>query len=216
MSNEGRKRGKLFYCLVGTCLVLATLCASLVAVIVVLHHFYTCGSLSQDVHHTGPTQVATTRDLNPWAQDYRLPNDTIPLHYDVLLHPDIENQTFTGEVTIQIRVKTVRKFLVLNSKYLNIHDTKLLRANYTQVDIGEVFEYKPNEFWVVRTAHGQDLEPGIYTLAMKFNGSLSGKIVGFYRSVYMDMQTKQQRLVLPYFFNVKRLCSRYCRHWQIL
>ena len=183
-------RGKLFYSLVGTCLVLAILCGCL-ATALVLHHLYACGS-SPEGSHEDVIKGVTVKDTSPWALDYRLPADTVPLHYDILLHPDIENATFGGEVSIQVQVNKSRKFVLVHTKFLDIHDTELVREDGSTVKIAETFEYKPNEFWVIRA----DIEPGIYNMTMKFNGSLSGKIVGFYRSVYVNSDTNQQRFVL--------------------
>jgi uncharacterized membrane protein len=153
------------------------------------------------------------QSCRPWETDYRLPSDTVPIHYDIFLHPDLNNFTFSGKVVIQIHVKNPRYFLLVNTKYLDIFDTELTKLitieseretdNVTKKKIGEeqeieienAFEYKPNEFWVVVMKSNAELQPGIYNLHLQFRGSLSGKIVGFYSSTYTDPKTQQKRLV---------------------
>jgi glutamyl aminopeptidase len=130
-----------------------------------------------------------------WETEYRIPQSTQPLHYDVYLFPDLEKDTFSGRVAIDIEVSgPPREFLVLHTKYLEITKTKLVATESgEEVDLAESFEYKPNEFWVVRTK--QNIPSGlIYTLFLEFNGKLVGNgILGFYKSVYVDPKTGETR-----------------------
>jgi hypothetical protein len=150
----------------------------------------------------------------PWETDYRLPLDTDPIHYDIFLYPDLGNFTFSGKVVIQIHVKKPRSFLLVNTKHLDIYDTRLSRlvtvenedgtdnfkkkkvGEEREIEIEEAFEYKPNEFWVIVIRKKTEIQPGIYNLHLQFKGSLSGKIVGFYSSTYTDPKTQQKRFVL--------------------
>ena len=36
-------------------------------------------------------------DNEPWVSNSRLPETVVPSRYDILLHPDLENGSFTGE-----------------------------------------------------------------------------------------------------------------------
>jgi hypothetical protein len=150
----------------------------------------------------------------PWETDHRLPSDTEPIRYDIFLHPDLDNLTFSGKVVIQINVKSPRSFLLVNSKHLDIFDTRLTKPvtveserdveNTVQKNVGEereieienAFEFKPNEFWVVVMKNKAEIQPGIYKLYLQFRGSLRGKIVGFYSSTYTDPKTEEKRCVL--------------------
>ena len=49
---------------------------------------------------------ATNGEPFPY-NDVRLPNDVTPLHYAIYMVPDLESKTFSGKVTIQIKVKVV-------------------------------------------------------------------------------------------------------------
>jgi hypothetical protein len=143
----------------------------------------------------------------PWETDHRLPADTVPIHYDIYLHPDLEHLTFSGKVVIRINVNNPRSFLLVNTKHLDIFDTRLtklitaegvLNRNVVEerdIEIENAFEFKRNEFWVVVVKNSADIQPGIYNLHLQFRGSLTGKIVGFYSSTYTDPKTQQKRFV---------------------
>jgi hypothetical protein len=214
-------RGKLFYCFMWTCLALAVICVCLVVAIILLRrNFTSCDTAAGVIAHAVDVSSHSATDMDggseqrskPWEQDYRLPADTDPIHYDIFLHPDLNNSTFTGRVTIQINVKNPRYFLLVNTKHLDIYDTRLTEVvphgneasdNFKKKRVGEerevkiedAFEYKPNEFWVIVVEKNTELKPGIYNLHLQFRGSLSGKIVGFYSSTYTDSKTQEIRFV---------------------
>lgn len=130
------------------------------------------------------TSTASTTPKEPWEREYRIPTTTIPHHYDLYLHPDLEEGDFTGRVTILIGVTSPMSYLVAHVKKLNVTSTSLLKegGRREEVPLGESFEYAPNEFWVVRPR--DTLPPGNYSLTLHFSGTLTGSIVGFYRSMY--------------------------------
>lgn len=215
-------RGNLFYFLLWICPALAVLCSCLVIAIILLRsQCSACDNPARVVSHTpkvtthSASSMETAREeaFRPWEADHRLPSDTDPIHYDIFLHPDLNNFTFSGKVVIQIHVKNPRSFLLVNTKYLDIFDTRLKKVitaeseretdNVTKKKFGEereieienAFEYKPNEFWVVVMKSNTELQPGFYNLHLQFRGSLSEKIVGFYSSTYTDPKTQQKRFV---------------------
>ena len=62
------------------------------------------------------------------------------------------------------------------------------------VELDESFEYKPNEFWIVRPRESFIASDINYTLFLEFDGKLVGNgIVGFYKSVYADSKTGENR-----------------------
>lgn len=66
---------------------------------------------------TTVTSVSTTTTA-PGVINYRLPDDTIPLHYDLLLHPDLEKNTFAGTAKITIWSVRATDQVVLHSHEL--------------------------------------------------------------------------------------------------
>ncbi|KAF2350322.1 Peptidase M1 membrane alanine aminopeptidase N-terminal, partial [Trinorchestia longiramus] len=128
------------------------------------------------------TEVPDSR-TQPWELEYRIPTNTIPRHYDLYLHPDLETGTFKGTVDILVEVTSPMTFLVTHCKNMNITQTEVVSlASNKSVELVEYFEYKPNEFWVMRPRVA--LKPGSYSIKLAFDGSLENKIVGFYKSVY--------------------------------
>lgn len=121
----------------------------------------------------------------PWEVEYRIPTTTLPLHYDLYLHPDLDAGRFSGTVAILVAVTSPMSFLVAHFKDLNITHTKLrsLQTN-GMVDLQDHFEYKPNQFWVLRPK--EELQNGNYSMELHFEGSLENRIVGFYKSVYTN------------------------------
>lgn len=136
---------------------------------------------------TTPTQAPSTTTSEgpkePWEAEYRIPKTTLPHHYDLYLHPDLESGRFSGRVGVVIGVTSPMTYLVIHFKLMNITRTEL-RATESGVTIPlkKYFEYEVNQFWVVLPK--VTLQPGNYTLSLEFEGSLDGSIVGFYRSVY--------------------------------
>ena len=128
-----------------------------------------------------PTTTTTTTLQEPWEKEYRIPTITLPYHYDLYLHPDLEGGDFTGEVTILIGVTSPINYLLAHVKKLNVTSTKLMMGG-KEVAVKESFEYTPNQFWVV--VPEDTLLPGNYSLSLQFSGTLTGSIVGFYRSMY--------------------------------
>nr|CAD7433373.1 unnamed protein product [Timema monikensis] len=214
MRDAPKRRDALFYTLVGTCCLLAVLCVCLIASLVLLRRHLTPGGGGDHERPPPPLDrltnlgdlmlgdaMATTTErgggaVRPeWEADYRLPATTLPLHYDLLLHPDLEGGTFTGEVTIKVNVTQARRSLVVNCKLLEVLSTRLWRldAGGGEVALKRAFEYPANEFWVAEVGDSAGLAPGTYSLKMEFSGKLTDKIVGFYRSVYVDPSSQERR-----------------------
>lgn len=129
-----------------------------------------------------------------WEEDPLLPKDTIPYSYDLFLHPDLENGTFSGIVVIKINVTKSRKFLLLHSHELEITKSEVYNENRSKIGVDDSFAFAPNQFWVIRLK--ESIVPGKYEIKLAFNGSLTGKIVGFYRSSYSTADGTKRYVLL--------------------
>lgn len=77
---------------------------------------------------------------------------------------------------------------------MTIESTSLTKADSLMSLVKEAFDYKQNEFWIVQLS--QTINSGVYSLKLNFTGSLTADIVGFYRSVYKDFLSGEERSVL--------------------
>uniref|UniRef100_A0A914WGZ3 Aminopeptidase n=1 Tax=Plectus sambesii TaxID=2011161 RepID=A0A914WGZ3_9BILA len=129
---------------------------------------------------------------NETWKNYRLSNTTLPVHYNLTVHPEIPNGVFSGHVTIELNVSEKTSVIYLHIKWLNITSTRIFDQSGNNVSL-KAFAFEPNEYWVVTT--DAPLVPGTHFLAIEFSGSLTTGIVGFYRSSYIDKPTKTKRFL---------------------
>ena len=127
-----------------------------------------------------------------WESNYRIPESTLPLHYDLYLFPDLDQKTFSGHVTIHIKTTEPRDYLVTHIQYLQVTKTELKDGDQNVVPLDSSFEYEPNQFWVV-VPSSKPLQAGNYSLYLEFNGRLDRDILGFYMSSY-DSNGKNHKI----------------------
>jgi puromycin-sensitive aminopeptidase len=130
------------------------------------------------------------------ALEYRLPSSVTPERYDLRLAPDLRAFTFTGEETVAIKVHRATPEIVLNALELELDEAevkrgrKSLRANKIEMDLTR------------ERAHihfAEAIEPGDWTLRIKFRGILNDKLHGFYRSQYVDPAGKSHTVATTQF-----------------
>lgn len=131
---------------------------------------------------------ASADESGAWT-NFRLPDFIIPVHYDLEVKPVMEEDTYTGNVTIDINVTQATRHLWLHLRDTRISQLPVLRRpSGTQVAIRRCFEYKKQEYVVVEAQ--EELTPsgseGPYHLTMNFAGWLNGSLVGFYRTTYVE------------------------------
>ena len=124
-----------------------------------------------------------------WETNIRLPRHITPLHYAVHLHPDLETDTFTGHVHIQIEIAKPCQAVWIHTKHLNITNTQLNTDLGEKVEILEAFEFAKNEFWVIQPE--TLLQKGEYTISVQFTGSLVDGLDGLYKSVYTNQKGEE-------------------------
>ncbi|XP_039289977.1 puromycin-sensitive aminopeptidase-like protein isoform X2 [Nilaparvata lugens] len=123
---------------------------------------------------------------------YRLPDVIKPLGYDLKIVPELDNNnfSFTGDLTIRINILNTTDEIVLNSHQLHFHKSSI---NITLDDspIGQVYRIDLanltfDPFYqqaIIKTI--QPLRQGIeYHLKIKYEGVLTTRMLGFYRSWY--------------------------------
>uniref|UniRef100_A0A3Q4N789 Aminopeptidase n=1 Tax=Neolamprologus brichardi TaxID=32507 RepID=A0A3Q4N789_NEOBR len=149
----------------------------------------------------GPTQppspgrgpcLPSTDSSGDW-RNFRLPDYVNPVHYDLHLEPNLEDDTYTGTVDIQLEVTKPTRHLWLHIRETFVSTLPRLKVLSSQggrreVAVKSCFEYKAQQYVVVEaTEELPVLNTGeVYTLSLDFQGWLNGSLVGFYRVTYME------------------------------
>jgi aminopeptidase N len=110
------------------------------------------------------------------SNEFRLPGAVKPKAYRLSLEPDLDALTFTGEVTIDLDVKTPTREIVLHAAHLEIAEARLGEASLE-------LRPEPARERIVLGAR-QPLPAGPASITLRFSGKLSEEMRGFYRSTY--------------------------------
>jgi len=123
---------------------------------------------------------------------YRLPDDAVPIHYNIRITPYIEedNFTFDGEIAVSIEIHRATRNLSLHALNLTIDEaaTSLLDddgvarmpATHDYDDLTEI----------LLLDFDNELPAGIYVLSMRFVGILHDDYHGFLRMSYINEEGK--------------------------
>lgn len=123
---------------------------------------------------------------------FRLSQFVKPIRYELLLHPNLNQKTFTGNVKIEIVVLEEVHFIALHAKLLTVTKTKLTdQLSGEKIKIKSTFEYKEFEYFVIEPE--TLLRIGNYTIEMDFDGPIVEKNYGMYSSSYYDKESNKMR-----------------------
>lgn len=151
---------------------------------------------SNDGHSASDAANPGLAGETPWTQ-VRLPPHVIPLHYDLALYPDFyeDHGEFHGNVSITIRVDQPTRHLLVHIKDLVITSCAVAENETGDlIRIERNFSHPENEFWVTELRKEHELTSGqVVVLTLSFHGPLTGRIVGFYKSTYINGQTNETR-----------------------
>lgn len=127
--------------------------------------------------------TSTNGEPFPWNK-MRLPVTVSPLHYHLLIHPNLTSLDFTGMVLIQIEVHENTKNIILHSKDLHISNARLLASNIAQLQALKVLEYPYFQQIALISEHAVLKRGHVYSLQLEFAANLSESFHGFYKSTY--------------------------------
>lgn len=115
----------------------------------------------------------------------RLPNDTIPLHYELWLTTDIHVPIFEfqGRVKIDIQAIEATNVITLSQYLINIDEITLEDSTGGIIEVTDITTDDETYFLTISTA--ESLTAGSnYVLDITFNSILREQLAGFYRSSY--------------------------------
>uniref|UniRef100_A0A8C0SVP7 Aminopeptidase n=1 Tax=Canis lupus familiaris TaxID=9615 RepID=A0A8C0SVP7_CANLF len=78
----------------------------------------------------GAFPVATSGEPFPWNK-LRLPSMVVPLHYDLLVHPNLTSLDFVASEKIEVLVRDATQFIILHSKDLEIMNKLMADLRYS-------------------------------------------------------------------------------------
>lgn len=133
---------------------------------------------------TSSTNAIYTTAENEHLTGWRLPQSVIPTHYNLILNPDLQSGTFTGQIDIHFTAVEIVSLIKLHSKGLTIESIEL-RGNEVS------FVEKPERELLVLTFRNE-LPMGEHKMTVKFSGDMKNRIVGFYRSSYTNQQGEER------------------------
>lgn len=111
----------------------------------------------------------------------RLSPSLLPVHYNLLLHPDLKTGLFQGSVEIDIKLLEGKDIVKLNTQFLEILNVKVLSQGKL-VPVSRFFEDKELEQLVIEFVNSASA--GNYQISVDFSGCLTKNIVGFYLSQF--------------------------------
>lgn len=131
--------------------------------------------------------LASTDSSGDW-QNFRLPDFVTPVHYDLHLEPNMDDDTYTGTVEVHVKVSKPTRHLWLHIRETFVSALPRLRKDQTELRVKSCFEYKRHQYVVVETTKELPTTgpEEVYVLSLDFQGRLNGSLVGFYRVVYSE------------------------------
>ncbi|XP_055851688.1 glutamyl aminopeptidase-like isoform X1 [Episyrphus balteatus] len=138
--------------------------------------------------------LSTSKVLNQLG--YRLPKEIRPKHYNLFLNPNLQEKTFSGNITIKLEILKPISFIPVHANKLAVETLEVLALSTgeeapRQINPSLTFQHPELEYWV--TEFADPLTEGNYSLKLNFNGSLTDRIVGLYQSSYKDKATNETR-----------------------
>uniref|UniRef100_A0A8C3KZ38 Endoplasmic reticulum aminopeptidase 1 n=1 Tax=Chrysolophus pictus TaxID=9089 RepID=A0A8C3KZ38_CHRPC len=135
----------------------------------------------------------------PWDK-VRLPRHVVPLHYHLLIHPNLTTLTFTGTVDIDVAVAQPTKAVVLHGKRLRVTGAAIEAGAGNPCAARDVrlLWHPPREQLALLSA--EPLCAGHnYTLRIQYSANLSDSFHGFYKSTYRTQEGELRVLASTHF-----------------
>lgn len=130
--------------------------------------------------------------------DYRLPNATEPVHYDVELTTNVHNGTkiFQGTVKIAIKVIEDATTIVLHKRQLNILKVTIKNTDETNAaeeNLNVAYENEREFLTLTPVSQTVKFNKGSnWNLTISYTGELRTDNGGFYLSTYTDVLGKER------------------------
>ncbi|KAJ1928395.1 hypothetical protein FBU59_007134, partial [Linderina macrospora] len=139
---------------------------------------------------TPKTDAVSDREL--------LPTNVTPVHYDLFLAPDLDAVTFTGKVSVHLRINEPSSTIALHAKDLIVTSASLSSNSVSNVAATSIAINEEKE--AVELVFAQTLAAeSEAVLTLEFSGILNDLMLGFYRSRYTDAQGNTKNMASTHF-----------------
>ncbi len=128
------------------------------------------------------------------SDQHRLPTNVVPRHYAIRIDPDLDRETFSGDVTIDIDIIEPTGTIVLNNDGLAIADVTVTDSTGTEQT--PAFTIDEDTQRLVLTG---DFAAGDAVVHCSFSGAFDENLVGFYISRFTDEAGEARKLATTQF-----------------
>lgn len=120
--------------------------------------------------------------------EYRLPNNTKPIHYEIFLSTDIHSNFFgfNGQVTIRFRAMENTTNVTVHFRQLIIFNVDLLDANGNLIQSNLITTQDPYREFLTILPQNSLVKDEIYHMRIDYQGILRNDDAGFYYGSYVD------------------------------
>eukprot|EP00002_Diphylleia_rotans_P005060 TRINITY_DN1406_c0_g1_i3.p1 TRINITY_DN1406_c0_g1~~TRINITY_DN1406_c0_g1_i3.p1 ORF type:complete len:895 (+),score=173.41 TRINITY_DN1406_c0_g1_i3:54-2738(+) len=155
-----------------------------------------------------PANAHNAVDSNDWSSStddplcvrnpsdpIRLPTTSTPSNYNLFFAPNLSAASFTGTLSLSITITQQTTCLILHADELQVNNVKLfVNGGRLELIPNSISFEKQYQFLVISFA--SLLPVGDAVLTMNFVGTLNDKLVGFYRSSFVDSTGTVQYLAV--------------------
>ena len=131
------------------------------------------------------------------SSPYRLPPNVRPTAYRLTLTPDLENFTFTGQVSIDLQIFEDTGRVLLNAAELQITAASVTDAYGGPMPASGILLDEKRERASI--TFPREIATGRATLSMEFSGILNDQLRGFYRCRYTDADGADRNMAATQF-----------------
>lgn len=120
--------------------------------------------------------------------EYRLPNETKPIHYNIWLTTDVHRGefAFSGQVTILIDALVNANQITLHHREIEISNVNLMSETGDPIQSNVPFTSVPATEFLVITPTAPLIALSKYQVQITYSGSLRDDNAGFYHSSYVN------------------------------
>jgi hypothetical protein len=139
---------------------------------------------------------------------YRLDKVVKPFFYTISIHPDLDQESFIGEVFIHVRISSPVRFIEFHSSNLTVTSLYLNHDQVVEKNTSQLFKYEFLEHELVRITDAQDrlIPSGFHFIHIRYQGLFSKRKTGMFKTG-VTRDNKTVRLAFEHLRLFVNLCE---------